>query len=205
MPPSKLPSATIRLLVLVAIAIGLGAIGLEHAADESWIIRLPFIRRRAAPKAEVIQLAAARLEELLAAPTFVEINGTRLWLKTYVWRNMMPTYGPSNGGGLIASLVVTDGADISGRPSPFRPRRVGDLPMLEIEHAWILLGDQAWSISSFEPDPSNSHHKAALAAIARQGPNWPCDAEVMTVIRVRDVTGGSHLIRGELRSVICAY
>ncbi|MHC5023718.1 MAG: hypothetical protein ACYTGG_07385, partial [Planctomycetota bacterium] len=73
-----------------------------------------------------------------------------------------------------------------------------ELPGLVAEHAWILRGDEAWSTSSLEPDRApRDRDEALLVRIVGRGPDWPVHARIVVVIRVRDDTGKTYLLRSE--------
>jgi hypothetical protein len=156
------------------------------------------------------------LEELLAAPTFVEINGTRLWFDPSVWGNGMPYIGPADhpdapSRGLHVYLVVRPSFNSERLHRQPHPRNHvaaphPPLPKLEFEHAWLMFGALAWSISSAEPIAHYLYQDAALAAGTRVGrPKGPFGGDFVAVIRIRDENGETYLIRAEPRRIMIAY
>jgi hypothetical protein len=98
------------------------------------------------------------VEKLLSAPDTIDIEGEKIILNTYLWRDFMPV-SPPDGKPLIALLMIesVDSSDISGFINP--------------EAVYVVNGNEVWS-SFFEDEipPDNSPFR--LTRIARDGPKW---------------------------------
>jgi hypothetical protein len=121
-------------------------------------------------------------DQLLAAPSTLELTGYPLQVETFLSRDFMPV-APPNGRPLTASFRI-------------------DLPLssLPIEEAfiWVLNGDSTWSkkatITSF-----SGYTDISISG----GPKWGPGIAVDTVLGIRDYAGELHLVlrRGvEIRS-----
>ena len=113
------------------------------------------------------------IAQLLSSPDTVLVEGRRLWLSTYMWRDFQPI-SPPDGKPLIAILVIT-AVDTIQLPSSITSDAV-----------WIVNNNQVWkSWLSDHNVPPNSPN--SIKKIAEDGPKWgPCDSCVSVIVRVYD-------------------
>lgn len=123
------------------------------------------------------------LEELLAAPLTVDIDGRTFELETFLYRDFMPGVGP--GGSLLYAVVELTAVD--GEPFP---------DAIDADRLWVIDGDRIWETSfSGEARPRNPSRLDQLEKSARGGPRWDVGTEVEVVIRVTRPQGASRLLR----------
>ena len=98
------------------------------------------------------------VEKLLSAPDTIDIEGEKIILNTYLWRDFMPV-SPPDGKPLIAVVMIesVDSSDISGLIKP--------------EAIYMVNSNEVWS-SYFEDEipPDNSPY--SIKRVARDGPKW---------------------------------
>ena len=106
--------------------------------------------------------------DILAAPEYITLNGIDVTLQAYLWRDFMPGTNDS-------SLRVT-----------IRLHSVKEPPLVRFETVWIIQGDAAWTFSS---------SKATNEIIGRDGPKWPEGASIDVVVKLRDESGKTFLLK----------
>ncbi len=120
------------------------------------------------------------VNQLLAVPDTVQVEGRQLYLETYVWRDFMPI-SPPDGKALVALMYVT-------------PTDTIPLPAsISADAVWIVYNNQVWRswISDAMDGGLNAHR---LARIARDGPKWGPGVPVDVIVRVLDAGGHGHLL-----------
>lgn len=123
------------------------------------------------------------ISRLLAAPDTVVVEGRRLFLTTYMWRDFMPI-SPTGGKPLIAIAYVT-ATDTAQMPAT-----------ISADAIWLLQDSLLWkgtftseTVSSGEAWPNR------LVRIARNGPTWGPHVFVDVIVRIFDGQKNSYLLR----------
>lgn len=125
------------------------------------------------------------LEDLLAAPLSVEINGRQFVLETELWRNFMPGTPPS----LLAAVVYITAVD--GQPLP---------DLIDANRIWVVNGEQVWETTFVrESRPRSPAHLNQLEKGADGGPTWDVGTQVEVIVRV---TAGYSVLLRATRQVI---
>jgi hypothetical protein len=119
--------------------------------------------------------------ELRAAPTVVTLAGKPLVLETFLWRDFMPI-SPPDGKPLIAVLRVR-AADGTAVP-----------PGVRADAVWVVFGGEVWTAREVE-ERARDETAPFYEAVARNGPKWGPGVTVEVVVRLRDSTGRSVLLR----------
>ena len=123
--------------------------------------------------------------EILSAPNEIVVGTTELRLTTSLWRNFQPSPSPDTR--LFAQLRIESPAG-------------GVVPSgLQIDKAWLVLGDEAWiSIPRPEAPPSTPN---SVEYMSRGGPEWPIGGLVTAVIQLRDANNNVSLLRAAPQAV----
>ena len=133
------------------------------------------------------------LDDLLAAPQAVEINGRQFKLETFVWRDLMPTSDP-NGFELNAAVYLTA---IDGQPFP---------DFIDSNRIWVINGENVWETTfRGELRPRDSEHLYQLEKVANGGPRWDVGAQVEVVVRVTRLMAAPCLLRATKQTIDAAY
>ncbi len=123
------------------------------------------------------------INQLLASPDTISVDGTQLYLATYMWRSFQPIC-PPDGTPLIAICYVT-GTDTTQLPST-----------ISADAVWIVYDNQVWkSWFTNEPPPSDELRPNRIVKYARDGPKWGPQINVDVIVRVTDQKGNSQLVR----------
>jgi len=117
------------------------------------------------------------IRELLAAPEEITIEGRRLVLETFLWRDFMPGAGPS---GLLALIRVTA---VDRKPFP---------STVDADRLWIVYQDAVWEKELSESSFDFPHQ---LSKMARDGPRWGPSVYVDAIVRIVHVSGSKYLLR----------
>ena len=118
--------------------------------------------------------------DLRAAPDTIVVDGRRLFLETYLWRDFMPI-SPPDGKPLTAIVYVTA---VDAAPLP---------PAVSVDALWVVHADQVWT-SWLQDDPSEPRADR-IAKVARQGPKWGPGVYVDVIVRVFDAAHHAFLLR----------
>ncbi len=120
--------------------------------------------------------------QLQAARDTITVEGRKLFLATFIWRDFMPV-SPPDGKPLIAVLYVT-ATDTVPLPGS-----------ISADAVWIVYDNQVWK-SWLRDDPAAGENKRyRLVKIAREGPNWGPGVAVDVVVRVFDGSHNAFLLR----------
>ena len=122
------------------------------------------------------------ISELLAAPDTITVEGRRLTLSTYMWRDFMPI-SPPDGQPLLAILYIT-AADTAQLPSS-----------ISADAVWIVHNQEVWK-SWLANDPSQQPRNR-IAKMARDGPKWEPGIYVPVIVRVVNGQGKTFLLRAD--------
>jgi hypothetical protein len=99
----------------------------------------------------------------------------------------MPIF-PPDGKPLVAVLQIrTD--DASPVPSS-----------VNADMVWVMHGDALWSATPRE-DRTRAETSPVYEVIARDGPKWGPDISVEVVVRLRDPSGRSYLLRAPMQTI----
>jgi hypothetical protein len=119
--------------------------------------------------------------ELRAAPSVIVVGGQSLALVPYLWRDFQPV-SPPNGKPLAAVLRVT-AADRKPLTASF-----------VVDAAWISNGDEVWT-ARVEDEGHSRADPLYYEVVARDGPKWDPGIRVDVVVRVREQSGATKLLR----------
>ncbi len=130
------------------------------------------------------------LTTLMAASELVSIDGIEYGAEIDPWRDFMPgAKASSNGKGLLAlaricrsdSLAISEG--------------------LHLRFVWILFNDQVWGAELGE-EQADFARDCCRTAMARGGPKWGPNVDVLGVIAFSDESGGLKLIRTPMARIV---
>jgi len=123
------------------------------------------------------------ISQLQASPDTILVEGRRLYLTTYLWRDFQP-FSPPDGKPLI-SLVYITAIDTTQLPESITSDAV-----------WIVYNDQVWrSWFTNEPGGPSELKPYLIVKIAREGPKWGPNVSVDVIVRVTDGRGNSQFLR----------
>lgn len=119
--------------------------------------------------------------DLRAAPVTVMVGQQALVLVPSLWRDFQPI-SPPDGKPLVAVLRVkaNDGAALAST--------------FHVDGAWVIYGAEVWTASVGEEklaSPSPVYYEV----VARDGPKWGPNVSVDVVVRIREPSGSSKLLR----------
>ncbi len=121
------------------------------------------------------------ISQLLSSPDTITVEGRRLYLSTYMWRDFQPV-SPPDGKPLIAIIYVT-------------ATDTAQLPGISTDAVWIVYNNQVWkSWFTNEPTPPGETKPNRIVRIAREGPLWGPHIHVDVIVRVIDARGNSQLL-----------
>lgn len=127
------------------------------------------------------------LQNLLAAPEKIVINGSEYVLETNLWRDFMPS-SPPDGKPLIALIKVKT------------PETSTISPEINATRLWIVNNKEIWE-TEFS-DEERPVAKDILEKVARNGPKWSPGITVDVVVRVIDSrSGGEYLLRASDQNI----
>jgi hypothetical protein len=128
------------------------------------------------------------LKALLAAPEEITLDGRRLTLETYLWRDFMP------GGGQVRPLLALIRVAAADR-LPF-PSTV------DADRLWIVYQGAIW-----EKELSETHYESPyqLSKMAREGPEWGPSVYVDVIVRIVHASGKRYLLRASHQLIGAAY
>lgn len=133
------------------------------------------------------------LDDLLAAPLAVEINGRQFTLETFIWRDFMP--GGNSGGSSLMAAVYLTAVDGQSFPADVDSNRL-----------WVVNGEKVWETTfQSEARPRSSVHLDQLEKGARDGPKWDVGAQVEVVVRVTAWSASSYLLRATKQVINATY
>ena len=119
--------------------------------------------------------------ELQAAPLAITVGGQTLTLVTELWRDFMPVT-PPNGKPLFAVMRV-------------RAANGGALTAtFQVDALWIVNGAETWATAVTEENVlprGAAYHEW----VARDGPKWNPGVRVDVIVRVREASGATQLLR----------
>lgn len=125
------------------------------------------------------------VQTLRAAPTQVTIDGKNLSLDTFMWRDFQPV-APPDGEPLRAIFYITT-KDSSAVPEG-----------LDAVAAWVVHKENVWSTHfTGEDPPPNERQPYQLYEVARDGPKFGPEVRVDAVVRLKERSGETHLLRAE--------
>jgi hypothetical protein len=125
--------------------------------------------------------------QIATAPTQVAVSGKQLRLTANLWRDFMPI-SPPDGKPLVAILQIrTDDAS----PVP---------AAVSADMVWVIHGGDLWSTTPHE-DRARAETSPRYEVVARDGPKWGPDVSVDVVVRLRDGSGRSYLLRAPMQMI----
>jgi len=133
------------------------------------------------------------LDDLLAAPLVVEINGRQFTLETFIWRDFMP--GDNSGGSSLMAAVYLTAVDGQHFPDEIDSNRI-----------WVINGENVWEATfQGESRPRSSTHLYQLEKVANGGPRWDVGDQVEVVVRVTAWSAGTRLLRATKQVINATY
>jgi hypothetical protein len=129
------------------------------------------------------------LKGLLSAPEEVTIEGRKLTLETYLWRDFMP--GVGSGGSSLLALVRVTAVDRQLFPST-----------VDADRLWIVYQGAIWE-TEFSETINESQHQ--LSKYARGGPKWGPSVYVDVIVRIVHITGRGYLLRASRQHIGATY
>lgn len=123
------------------------------------------------------------LSVLETAPQTITIDGVNLSLSTFMWRDFMPI-APADGRPLVAIFRIKT-PDSTAVPQG-----------LEAEAAWVVHGGEIWATYFADTDTPPSEIKPwQIYKVARDGPKLGPHVFVDAIVRLKDASGKSYLLR----------
>jgi len=126
------------------------------------------------------------VDQLLAVPTSLRVEGKSLYLATDIWRNFMPGSRST-----LIALIFVSTADSSQFPAT-----------VSADAVWIVYYSEVWSSyftdEQIPPDPQRPDR---YARFARGGPLWEPGVKVDVIVRVYDGLHMPHLLRATEQSI----
>ena len=125
-----------------------------------------------------LMTASVPTGDLRAAPVAATVGQQALVLAPYLWRDFQPI-SPPDGKPLIAVLRVkaADGAALAAT--------------FHVDGAWVINGAEVWTASVGEEKLASAYYEV----VARDGPKWGPNVSVDVVVRIRETSGSSKLLR----------
>jgi len=124
--------------------------------------------------------------DLTSIPQRIVVRGESLMLETYIWRDFMPI-APPDGRAMIAAVSIKT---VSANPIP---------PGIDADSLWMFKNGDIWATAfSGEDRPSDPH---VLSKVAREGPLWEPGTSVDVVVRVRDNSGQTWLLKAANQTI----
>jgi hypothetical protein len=111
----------------------------------------------------------------------VAVGGQTLVLTTYLWRDFQPV-SPPDGKPLVAILRVQT------------LTRTPLTSSFSVDGAWITNGTDVWAPNVVQENiatPGNAYYEV----VARDGPKWGPGVTVDVVVRIREASGTTQLLR----------
>ncbi len=128
------------------------------------------------------------IEQLLAAPEAVEIDGHSYMLECFLWRDFMPV-SPPDGKPLVAHVIVSDVDSL-------------DIPeTISLILLWVIKGDEVWE-TSFSNESLPSTPPRQLPKIARNGPKWGPNIYVDVVVQIMNAGRQAFLLKAANQFII---
>jgi hypothetical protein len=126
-------------------------------------------------------VAPLPVADLAAASSSVVINGQQLTLVASLWRDFMPV-APPDGQPLAAILRVQ------------APGGVRISSTFHVDAAWLVNGGEVWA-TGVGDERIETQSPMYYEVIARDGPKWAPGASVDVVVRIRESSGTTYLLR----------
>ncbi len=124
--------------------------------------------------------------DVSAIPQRIVVSGESLMLETYIWRDFMPI-APPDGRAMTAAISIKT---VSAEPFPSN---------VDADSMWVFNNSQTWETAfTDEARPSDPH---VLSKVARDGPLWQPGAVVDVVVRLKDNSGKTWLLRAANQTV----
>jgi hypothetical protein len=113
------------------------------------------------------------IKDLDKIPETITVNGLKIMMEVFLWRDFMPTIGAPGGSDLMAVITLTaQGA------SNF-PDYIG------ADKLYVIYGEQVWETGfADEIRPRDNGHLNQIQLVARGGPKWPVESRVDVIVRV---------------------
>jgi len=133
------------------------------------------------------------LDDLLAAPLAIEIDGRQFSLETFLYRDLMP--GGEPGGSPLVAFVYLTADDGQAFPDDVDSTRI-----------WVVNGEEVWETRFLdEMRPRNLNHVNQLAKVTSDGPKWDIGARVEVIVRVTASLKAPCLLRATNQEIGAVY
>jgi hypothetical protein len=160
---------------------------------KSWGLPIGLFLLWLSPSCQNPLVPSVPLDDLLAAPLVIELNGRSFSLETYLFRDFMPTVDP--GGSPLIAVVYLTADDGQAFPDDVDCSRI-----------WVVNGERVWETTfKDETRPRSLNHINQLAEVARDGPQWEIGARVEVVVRATSSIGGTRLLRATAQVINAVY
>ena len=125
------------------------------------------------------------IDDLLAAPETIEIDGREFFMEAAIWRDFQPIC-PPDGNPMVAIIWVV-AADSQQFPSS-----------VDFDYLWVINDEyDVWATDVYPRMPTlGDYYK--LEKAAHDGPKWdvePYPVLVDAIVRVKDGAGNEYLLR----------
>ena len=134
-----------------------------------------------APRSDYPSLATLR-----SAPTSAQVGSQTLILSAQLWRNFEPPVPP--GGRPMTAVFVVSTSDTAS------------MPAVEADVGWLVNGTEVWR-AVLENNELADPYPNTILKFAYNGPKWAPGTLVDVIVRVRDVSGKTYLVRAANRPV----
>ena len=122
------------------------------------------------------------INELLAAPEQVDIDGHSFELEARLARDIMPNPLEPEGGDLLAGAYIWSIND--------------DWPAwLDADHIWVIHNDEIWDEKLVDGTGGPTVPDLLIKSAKSEGPKWGPDIYVEVVVQLIDEYGEKHLLR----------
>jgi hypothetical protein len=121
------------------------------------------------------------IDEILAAPEQLDVNGYSFELESHLHRDMMPNPQEPEGGDLVAGAYIWSIDD--NWPAGF-----------DADHIWVINNDEIWdekltdAAGPIEPELLTKKAESS-------GPKWGPDINVDVVVRIIDDSDNTYLLK----------
>lgn len=128
---------------------------------------------------------APEKQNLSAAKDTIQIEGVKLILETYLWRDFMPVAPP---GGKPLKAVID-----------LLPVNKEKLPAgIDIDKFWIINNQETWSDTlKHVGQKIPSENLIKMEKMAEKGPKWQPGNFVKVIVRIKDNNSITHLLKAE--------
>jgi hypothetical protein len=144
------------------------------------VLAFTFLTASAACNADQ-SVAPLPANELRVAPSMIIVGGQSIVLTSFLWRDFMPVSPPD--GKPLAAVLRFRAAD--GKPLT---------ASFTVDAAWVVNGTDVWA-TRVEEQGNARYDPLFYEVVAHDGPKWGPGIRVDVVVRVREQSGSTQLLR----------